>query len=318
MTARSDPDAPTSIGQYRDYYLSTAGGTPSNGAVKVTFYGTSTLLFDDGDTQIMVDAFITRPTLTTAVTSLKTGAALIETDKPTVDAWLARPEIGTISAIFPTHSHHDHAIDIAYIANRTGAHVYGSESTLNIARGGDVPESQLSRYELGRALQINGFTVTVLPGRHPFNPPPLTDDRDLTIDAPLRQPAAIAEYVEGGSFAFLIEHGEHTVLVQVPGYIIGVLDNVRVDVLFLSVIPIGATSQRHTDTFYDQIIGTVKPRLVIPLHWDDFFQPVTADLPPLSADIPSKFDYLIDRLRADGIQFGIMQGHQSITLFNDE
>ncbi len=203
----------------REFYLETNDGAPTNRAVKVTFYGTSTLLFDDGDTQIMVDAFITRPTMTTALISLKTGAALIKTDKLTVDARLARPEIGTIAAIFPAHSHDDHGIDVAYIANQTGAHVYGSESTLDIARGGGVPEAQLSRYELGKALQINRFTVTALPGRHPFNPPPLTDDRDVTIDAPLRQPAAIADYVEGGSFAFLIHHGEHSVLVQVPGFV---------------------------------------------------------------------------------------------------
>lgn len=183
----------TSVGAYREYYLNPDDAQPGRGSVKATFYGTSTLLFDDGETQILVDAFITRPTLSTVAASLQTGAALIETDKAVVDAWLARPEVGNIAAIFPAHSHHDHAIDVAYIANRTGARVYGSESTLNIARGGDVPEEQLSRYQLGKPVVVGRFTVTVLPGRHPHNPPPLTDDRDLTIDAPLPQPAAFAD-----------------------------------------------------------------------------------------------------------------------------
>ena len=286
--------------------------------MKATFYGTSTLLFDDGETQILVDAFITRPTLSTVAASLQTGAALIETDKAVVDAWLARPEVGDIAAIFPAHSHHDHAIDVAYIAHRTGARVYGSESTLNIARGGDVPEEQLSRYHLGKPVLVGRFTVTVLPGRHPHNPPPLTDDRDLTIDAPLPQPAAFADYVEGGSFAFLVQHGEDSILVQVPSYIIGVLDDVRADVLFLSTVPVGHDSRRHTDTFYDQIVGMVKPRLVIPVHWDNFTEPASGDLVPLSTDVPDKFDYLIGRLNADGIRFGIMQGYQSILLFGNE
>lgn len=78
----------------------------------------------------------------------------------------------------------------------------------------------------------------------------MTDDRDLTIDTPLVQPAALADFVEGGSFAFLIEHRGRTILVQVPSDVIGVLDDVRADVLFLSVIPIGHDDQRHTDTFY--------------------------------------------------------------------
>ncbi|MEY9951848.1 MBL fold metallo-hydrolase [Leifsonia sp. EB34] len=320
-TRAADPDhvmSPGSVAAYSAYYLPHSDEKPSDGAIRVTFYGTSTLLFDDGTTQFLIDAFITRPDLATVMASLESGEPLIQTDEAAVDSWLARPEVGSIAAVFPAHSHHDHAIDVAYIARRTGATVHGSESTLNIARGGDVPEEQLSKYVLGARVPVGDFTVTVLPGRHPLNPPPLTDDRDLTIDAPLRQPARFSDYVEGGSFAFLIEHGSHSILVQVPGYIIGVLDQVRADVLFLSTVPIGAVSARHTDTFYDQIVGNVRPSLVVPVHWDDFLQPVSADLPTLGGDVPAKFDYLIERLNRDGIRFGIMQGNQSVTLFDQD
>jgi L-ascorbate metabolism protein UlaG (beta-lactamase superfamily) len=307
--------SPGSIAEYANYYLPHSDAEPSGGALKVTFYGTSTLLFDDGATQLLVDAFISRPDLATVLASMESGEPLIQTDPTAVEEWLSRPEVGRIAAIFPAHSHHDHAIDVAYIAKRTGARAYGSESTLNIARGGDVPEERLSRYVLGEPVEVGDFTVVVLPGRHPLNPPPLTDDRDLTIDAPLRQPARFADYVDGGSFAFWIRHGANSILVQVPGYIIGVLDQVRADVLFLSTVPIGAVSPRHTDTFYDQIVGRVRPRLVIPVHWDNFLLPGSGDLPPLGQDVPAKFDYLIGRLNADGIQFGIMQGNLSAMLF---
>ena len=73
--------------------------------------------------------------------------------------------------------------------------------------------------------------------------------------------------------------------------------------------------RRHTDTFYDQIIGAVRPQLVIPVHWDNFTEPVSDDLGPLSAEIPAKFDDLRARLQKDGISFGIMQGYQSVILF---
>lgn len=106
---------------------------------------------------------------------MTTGAALIRTDPEVVDAWLARDEVGPIAAIFPAHSHHDHAIDVAYIANRTGARVFGSESTLNIARGGGVPEGQLERFRLFKPVEVGAFSVTVLPGRHEENPPPLAE-----------------------------------------------------------------------------------------------------------------------------------------------
>ena len=85
---------------YRQYYLPATDARPSRGAIKVTFYGTSTLLFDDGTTQILVDAFITRPNMATVLGSLESGEALIQTDPVTVDEWLARPEVGRIAGRF--------------------------------------------------------------------------------------------------------------------------------------------------------------------------------------------------------------------------
>ena len=123
-------------------------------------------------TQFLIDAFISRPDLPTVRRSLETGEALIRTDEAVVDVWLGRPEIGRISAIFPAHSHHDHALDVAYLAHRTGAHVHGSESTLNIARGCGVAEDQLHRYRLGHPVDVGAFTVTVLPRSPPAEPAP--------------------------------------------------------------------------------------------------------------------------------------------------
>jgi hypothetical protein len=57
---------------------------------------------------------------------------------------------------------------------------------------------------------------------------------------------------------------------------------------------------------------------VIPIHWDNFFRPLGENLEPLGKaidDIPAGFDFLIDRLKADKIQFGIMKGYQSVMLF---
>jgi L-ascorbate metabolism protein UlaG (beta-lactamase superfamily) len=312
-------EAQTGISAYRQHYLPAADpSAPADGQIKVTFYGTSTLLFDDGRTQLLVDAFLTRPAKQTLLASLTTGEKLIASDPEVVQAWLARPEVRSVAAVFVAHSHHDHALDVAEIAQRSGAQVHGSPSTLNIARGGGVSGDQLHRYRLWEPVAVGDFTVTVLPGRHPQNPPPLTDDRDLTIDAPLAQPAAFADFVEGGSFAFLIEHHGRRILVQVPSYVIGVLDDVRADVMFLSVVPIRHVDRRHTDTFYDQTIGNVRPRLVVPVHWDDFMEPAGPDLVPLGDEIPAKFDDLLERLKRDNIAFGIMQGLQTVTLFQDD
>ena len=92
----------------------------------------------------------------------------------------------------------------------------------------------------------------------------------------------------------------------------------RVDVLFLGTAGMGIYKKDFQDAVYDQTVGKVQPRLVVPLHWDSFFDPLSDKLQfPIVGDGPGGFDYLIGRLKKDGIKFGIMQGYQSVLLFGD-
>jgi len=52
--------------------------------------------------------------------------------------------IGHADAVFLTHSHWDHLIDVPLVVAQTGARVYGSETTLNICRARGVPENKLT------------------------------------------------------------------------------------------------------------------------------------------------------------------------------
>jgi hypothetical protein len=94
-----------SIDAYRDYILGPDDAAPADGAIKVTWYGTTMFVVDYGQTRMLSDAFITRPSLATAVESMKTEKALIATDTAMVDAWLVRPEVGKRAALFVAHTH---------------------------------------------------------------------------------------------------------------------------------------------------------------------------------------------------------------------
>lgn len=61
-------------------------------------------------------------------------------------------------------------------------------------------------------------------------------------------------------------------------------------------------------------VTKVRPWLVIPIHWDDFFSPL-GDRLEGQGDPSVSFGFLIKRLKEDNIRFGILQGYQSVTLF---
>lgn len=298
---------------YRDYLIQPDDTPPKDGAVRVTFLGVTSLLFDDGETQLLIDACYTRPKMAHVI------ARRLETDPKTVDAVLQSAKIDRLKAVFVAHSHYDHALDVAYVANKTGAVLHGSESTLNVGRGGDVGKKQLVLFDPKKEVTVGQFTVTVFASKH--SPPIklINDDLGETIDKPLKQPAWAKEYKEGGSFDFLVRRGKHAVLV-VPSTntVKDGLKGVSADAAFLGTATLGKQDQAFRDFYYEQTVAAVKPKLVVPIHWDDFFQPLTDKLEPFARpidDLPAGWDDLIARLKKDDIRFGWLQGYQSVLLF---
>lgn len=302
------------IQRYQTHYLPNNNNqAPSNGTIKVTFLGTSMLLFDDGQTKFLIDGFITRP-------SLGALASPIRTNQNAVNTALTRAGIGPgqLAAIFTAHSHYDHVLDVAYIAQRTGAKLYGSDSTLNVGRGGGLPESQMALSEHGTEVFIGQFVVTVLKSKHSPPPPLIPNDEGQVIAQPLNQPRRFGDFKEGGSFDIRIKHVNGSILVKPSAnYIPGALDNVRADVLFLSTGNLGRQNLAFRNAYYNETVAKVRPRLVIPIHWDNFFKKLSNEL-EATGDTPDAFDFLINRLQTDNIRFGILQGYQSVILFNGQ
>jgi L-ascorbate metabolism protein UlaG (beta-lactamase superfamily) len=302
--------APT-IDAYRRHELPD-GGPLSGRGLAVTFLGTTSFLFDDGDTQLLIDGFLTRP----SVEAILGGP--IATDRSAVDRALARAGVRSPAAVFVAHSHWDHALDVAHLARQTGATLHGSPSTLNVGRGGGLAGGDLVPFDPGARRRFGRFAVTVLPSKH--SPPTgINDDIGMKIDRPLAQPTPFSSYVEGGSFDFLIEHDDRAILVKPSAnYLPGALDGLRAEVVFLGTATLGHQDAAFRDAFYRESVGAVRPDLVVPVHWDNFFLPLAERLELLNTDdIPAGFDFLIDRLGADGIGFGLMRGFQRVTLFAD-
>ena len=237
--------------------------------MKVTFFGTTTLLFDDGKDQVLFDAHMTRPSLPRYIF----GSAF--TDRKVIDRELRLHHVDRLKAIFISHSHHDHVMDAPYIANKTGAVIYGSRSALNVARGGGVPENQLAEFSAETGFQVGDFRIKVIPSLH-SKPNILNNDLGQTIDEPLPQPARLRSYKEGGSWDFYVEAGDKRFMIRPSfNYIEGQMDGYRADVLFLGVAGLQKADRETERAFYRETIGKLRPRLVVPIHWDNFFSPLT-------------------------------------------
>jgi L-ascorbate metabolism protein UlaG (beta-lactamase superfamily) len=298
-------------GAYRQHY---ARDTIADSAVTVTYLGTSSLVFSDGRTSIVIDGFITRPGPEIGLRDPRRQP--IDTNERVVDEVLTFIGAKNNDAVFVAHSHHDHALDSPYVAYRTGAILFGSASTLWIGKGSrERPRMQL--FDHGDVFSIGDFRITVVRGRHGpmFGP---IDTIGSSLEGRLSRPAPVIDFPEGGSFDFLVEHGERSAFVMAGGgFEVGALEPYRADVLFLSIGGLGKESGSYRNNHYRETVGRLRPRLVIPIHWDNFFRPLAKGLRmnrwPVD-QVSTTLDYLIERTACDGIPLRLLREYQRIGL----
>jgi len=130
-----------SLTPYQSYFVTSLPYTPNTQQGKrltATILGTSSVVISDGETSIMTDGFITRPSFIEMFTSE------LMPNKTLIADTLAQANIKGPAAVIPVHSHHDHSMDSPEVAMQTGALLVGSESTANIGRGWGITDTRIS------------------------------------------------------------------------------------------------------------------------------------------------------------------------------
>ncbi|MFH7765504.1 MBL fold metallo-hydrolase [Acinetobacter sp. BSP-28] len=261
------------MSNFQKWQYQASAKTASSSMLTVKFFGVSTLLFDDGKTQILIDGFFSRPSLSQVLFQK------IQSQPEVIQRMIQQQHLQRTQAILVTHSHYDHTLDLAELGKRLPhTKIIGSSSTLNIARGGQVAEQQLIQIQPFKAMVFDQFTVSAIPSQHT---PPTAVNNDLgeEIKQPLHLPARFSAFKEGHSFDYLIEHSGHRILVKAStGAIPDQLRNLQVDTLFLGIAQLSRQSKEFQQYYLDQTLRSLKPKVVVPIHWDDFFKSVDQPL----------------------------------------
>jgi L-ascorbate metabolism protein UlaG (beta-lactamase superfamily) len=153
-------------------------------------------------------------------------------------------------------------MDVPVIAQETEAEVYGSENCFNLLLALGLPPARLHPVHVGDRLCLGEFTVEVFSAQHPNTP------IDRYINGPLPEelepPLHLFDYRMDECFSFRIQLDETTILHGVHPS--------PAQILFAS--PFRRNQMENQ-------LAAIQPALVVPIHWDDFFRPLSKPIRPM-------------------------------------
>jgi L-ascorbate metabolism protein UlaG (beta-lactamase superfamily) len=262
----------------------------------VTWMGVSTLLLDDGSSALMTDGYFSRPSLA------RVALRKVAPSPARVDGCLARAKVSRLEAVIPVHTHIDHVLDSALVADRTGAQLVGGESAANVGRGYGLPADRIVVAASGEPIALGAFELTMIESQH--CPP---DRFPGAITAPVVPPVKASVYRCGEAWSAIVHHrpSDRRLLIQgSAGFVKGALAGQRADVVYLGVGQLGVQPERYLVDYWTETVRAVGARRVVPTHWDDFFRPLSKPLRalPYAADDLDFSMHVLDRLAAeDGV-----------------
>ena len=236
--------------------------------LSVAWGGVTTLLIDDGGSAVMTDGFFSRPSLSTV------AARRLSSSRARIEAGLSQLGVTRLEAVVPVHTHYDHAMDSAAVAQLTGARLVGGRSAALIGRGHGL--GRIDTVESGEQVTAGNFDITLIEGSH--CPP---DRFPGDISAPVVPPARASAYKCGDAWSMLVNHrpsDRKLLIVGSAGFVAGSLDGTRADVAYLGVGQLGVQPRSYIAEYWAETVRMVGARRVVLTHWDDFFRPLDKPL----------------------------------------
>ncbi|HET9988581.1 MAG TPA: MBL fold metallo-hydrolase [Kofleriaceae bacterium] len=237
-----------------------AATVPPREPLALTYLGVAGWQLEAAGKTILTDPYFSRPA--DADQPLVPDAAAIAAHAP------ARADLIVVG-----HSHFDHLLDAAAVAQRTGAELVGSLSTMRVAIASGVAANQLTGISGGEDLARTGFSVRVIPSLHSMLG--AADALGEIVEAP-QLPMPQSGYKAGGTFAYSIRiAGREVLVLDTANFIERELAGIHPDI---AIIAPGLREQiRDYSCRLMHVLGD--PPVVLVTHFDDWHH-APADQPP--------------------------------------
>ncbi len=235
--------------------------TADSPILSVQYLGTAGFVLSDGEHTVVLDPYLTRPGLFTSLT------------KPLApDTALIKQHIPQANDVLIGHAHHDHILDGPDLCKQTGARLIGSSSTYQVGLAAGLPATQLVATEGHEDITSGHWTVRGFPSRHGKIFGRIPFPGDLTEPPPW--PPRMSELKHGLVLNWLVDTGKLKVMhIDSADFINQELAGQHCDVLCLCAI-----GRQARPDYVKDAIRLLKPRWVIPCHWDTMITPI--DAPP--------------------------------------
>jgi L-ascorbate metabolism protein UlaG (beta-lactamase superfamily) len=173
--------------------------------------------------------------------------------------------------VFVGHAHYDHVLDAPALCARTGARLIGSRAVCMVGRAAGLSEAKLLETQGREDIASGPFVVRGVPSRHGK----VFRGRVLfpgDIEAPPAWPPRASALRHGLVLNWHVRMGGFSIVhVDSAEFVADELRGLSADVVCLC-----AAGWRERRGYIPEIVRLLKPRFVLPCHWDTMITPLEA------------------------------------------
>jgi len=231
-------------------------------ALEARWLGVAGIVLSDGTSTLIFDPVFTKPTLLNWIFNSK-----MRSNETRVQTGLIRAKIKTAQAVFSSHGHFDHAIDLALVSFKTGATIFGGESLKTITTADPHLPVRFSEIKDQQPIEVGLFKVTPIRRTHA----PILQNLDwrfLPGPVPKNFQYDFYDYREGEVWAYWVEHPNGNILIDQGSHFFKNHTKYagKADAYF-----VGVANKSSLDDIVENNIKIIRAPLVIPIHFDVFF-----------------------------------------------